>query len=120
MFRDNYLDFKSNQFTFASLTEPLTMNGDGHPQASGPSATSVAAARISHPDPPPSNRFTSLISSQKIATISEFELEDGTQMHDIQVAYKTWGKLNDKADNCMVICHALTGSADVEDWCVKA
>jgi homoserine O-acetyltransferase len=32
------------------------------------------------------------------------------------VAYKTWGKLNAAGDNVMVICHALTGSSDVEDW----
>ena len=85
-------------------------SSDGQPSSS-------SSPRVSHPEPQPSNRFTSLIGSQKIATLSDFDLEDGTVMHDVQVAYKTWGKLNAKKDNCMVICHALTGSADVEDWC---
>jgi homoserine O-acetyltransferase len=71
---------------------------------------------ISHPQPAPSNKFSSLIASQKIATVDSFTLESGIELQDVQVAYKTWGKLNAKRDNCMVICHALTGSADVEDW----
>ena len=32
------------------------------------------------------------------------------------MAYTTKGKLSPKGDNAMVICHALTGSADVSDW----
>lgn len=32
------------------------------------------------------------------------------------MAYKTWGVLNANADNAMIICHALSGSADVADW----
>lgn len=32
------------------------------------------------------------------------------------MAYKTWGRLNSEGDNCMVICHALSGSSDIEDW----
>lgn len=77
---------------------------------------SSSGYRISHPSPIPSNRFSSLIGNQKIATVDHFELETGDVLQDVQVAYKTWGKLNAAKDNCMVICHALTGSADVEDW----
>ncbi|KAJ3190745.1 homoserine O- acetyltransferase [Irineochytrium annulatum] len=53
---------------------------------------------------------------QSIARLPTFEAECGEVLTDVPVAYKTWGKLNDSASNCMVICHALTGSADVEDW----
>lgn len=35
---------------------------------------------------------------------------------NVPVAFKTWGRLADTRDNALVVCHALTGSADVEDW----
>lgn len=63
----------------------------------------------------PSSSYAALI-DQTTAIIPEFTLESGDVLHDVPVAYKTWGKLNEAHDNVMVICHALTGSADVEDW----
>jgi homoserine O-acetyltransferase len=62
------------------------------------------------------NKLMKLIPDQNITIIPEFTLESGVVLHKIPVAWKSFGKLNEKADNCMVICHALTGSADVEDW----
>ncbi|KAJ7171050.1 homoserine O-acetyltransferase [Mycena filopes] len=53
---------------------------------------------------------------QEVHIVPSFTLECGTELKEAPVAYKTWGKLNDARDNVMVICHALTGSADVEDW----
>ena len=60
--------------------------------------------------------YSSLVQDQKFATFSEFKLESLRILKGCQVAYKTWGKLNELGDNCMVICHALSGSSDVEDW----
>ncbi|KAG2101834.1 Alpha/Beta hydrolase protein, partial [Suillus discolor] len=53
---------------------------------------------------------------QNICIVPSFALENGRVLRGVPVAYKTWGKLNDARDNVMVICHAFTGSADVEDW----
>lgn len=44
------------------------------------------------------------------------ELELGGILPQVQVAYRTWGKLSDRADNAVLVCHALTGTADVDDW----
>ncbi|KAK9711906.1 homoserine O- acetyltransferase [Basidiobolus ranarum] len=64
----------------------------------------------------PENTFTQLVNGQKIAVIPSFTLDNGITLHDVPVGYKTWGNLNENRDNVMVICHALTGSADVADW----
>jgi len=55
---------------------------------------------------------------QDIIVLPSFTLECGETLRDVPVAYKAWGKLNEQRDNVMIICHAFTGSSDVEDWCV--
>ncbi len=73
----------------------------------------MATATSSHPPD-----FAKLILGQTIHVLPSFELESGVTLEQVPVAYKTWGKLNEAADNVMVICHAFTGSSDVEDWYV--
>lgn len=50
------------------------------------------------------------------AIVPEFTLESGAVIHNVPIAYKTFGALSQDGDNAMVICHALTGSSDVGDW----
>ena len=64
----------------------------------------------------PENPFSNLIPDQTIAIIPQFTLESGVVLRNAPVAYKTYGRLSPARDNAMVVCHALTGSADVGDW----
>jgi homoserine O-acetyltransferase len=43
-------------------------------------------------------------------------LESGTELPQVTVAYRTWGSLDADGGNAVLVCHALTGSADAEQW----
>lgn len=51
-----------------------------------------------------------------MTVIPRFILECGTVLQNVPVAFKTWGNLSVERTNVLVICHALSGSADVSDW----
>jgi homoserine O-acetyltransferase len=63
-------------------------------------------------------KYSDFISPQtQFYQLSEpFQLESGEVLINVQVAYRTWGKLNANRDNGVLICHALTGSSDADDW----
>ena len=62
------------------------------------------------------NPFTKLVHNQHVVQLPALVLESGLTLRNFPIAYKTWGKLNEAGDNCLVICHALTDSSDVADW----
>ncbi|WP_138431434.1 homoserine O-acetyltransferase MetX [Fodinibius saliphilus] len=45
-----------------------------------------------------------------------FITEKGEPIPQPSIAYKSWGNLNKAGDNVVVVCHALTGNADAEEW----
>lgn len=45
-----------------------------------------------------------------------FALESGRVLPGLDIAYRTWGRLSPAGDNAVVVCHALTGSADADQW----
>jgi homoserine O-acetyltransferase/O-succinyltransferase len=46
---------------------------------------------------------------------SDYVLESGAKFR-CQLRYKTYGTLNEQRDNCVVVCHALTGNASLHAW----
>lgn len=49
-------------------------------------------------------------------TIPSFTFEDGTTIPNAEIAFQTWGRLNEAGDNVVIVCHTLTGNTDVSDW----
>jgi homoserine O-acetyltransferase/O-succinyltransferase len=45
-----------------------------------------------------------------------FQVEAGIELPGVQVAYRTWGRLAPDGGNAVLVCHALTGSADADVW----
>lgn len=56
------------------------------------------------------------MTEQQIAVVPSFTLESGETLKNVPVAYTTRGQLSEQKDNALIICHALSGSADVADW----
>lgn len=51
-----------------------------------------------------------------VVEIGDFELESGDVLPDVRIAFRSWGQLNPTGTNAVVVCHALTGSPDVDLW----
>jgi homoserine O-acetyltransferase/O-succinyltransferase len=50
---------------------------------------------------------------RKFVSIGSMTLERGGELSSVRIAYETWGTLNKKADNAVLILHALTGDSHV-------
>ncbi|MEM7048216.1 MAG: homoserine O-acetyltransferase [Acidobacteriota bacterium] len=43
-------------------------------------------------------------------------LDSGERLASFRLAYRTWGQLDSRRSNAVLVCHALTGNADVDQW----
>lgn len=50
------------------------------------------------------------------ATDQPFQLFSGGSLQPVTLRYAVYGKLNERRDNAIVVCHALSGSARAADW----
>ena len=53
------------------------------------------------------------VGSRKFVDIGALELESGERIDDVQIAYETWGTLNEDCSNAVLVLHALTADSHV-------
>ena len=56
------------------------------------------------------------MSFKKFIYNKPFELENGSQLPEFELAYTTLGQLNKDKSNVVWICHALTANSEPEEW----
>ena len=54
----------------------------------------------------PKTEFLNLFNSS-----NPFFTEDGAVINNIEIAFQTYGRLNEEGTNAVIICHALTGNS---------
>jgi len=56
-------------------------------------------------------------SKPNITTIHQtWTTESGFDFPSVDIAWNSWGTLNENRDNVILICHALTGNSNAKDW----
>ena len=62
--------------------------------------------------------YTDIISNKThyFDSTESYTTELGVLLPSVRVAYRTWGTLNARKDNVVLICQAFTGSADADAW----
>ena len=51
-----------------------------------------------------------------LAQDAPFRLEAGGSLQPVSIRYAVYGELNQRRDNAVLVCHALSGSARAADW----
>ena len=54
--------------------------------------------------------------SRRFINVGAITLESGEVLPNVNIAYQTWGELNDDKSNAVLINHAMTGWSDVPGW----
>jgi homoserine acetyltransferase len=62
------------------------------------------------------DEYGTMDSSGETFAVKNFELESGHVLPEAQARYSHFGQLNEKKDNLLVVCHALTGNSRLDQW----
>ncbi|MCG9895552.1 MAG: alpha/beta fold hydrolase, partial [Fimbriimonadaceae bacterium] len=61
-------------------------------------------------------RLTPQAGSRHVTGLGPFELESGARLENADLAWESWGTLNESRDNAVLICHALSGDSHAAGW----
>ena len=95
-------------FLDTPFAPPIQSASPAHGPDRRTAPTSRTGAHSARPSTPP-RRSTG-------TSPEPLELELGGRLERVRVGYRTWGRLAPDGRNAVVVCHALTGTADVDSW----
>ena len=75
-----------------------------------------AANGVEHPAPGAGRAAFVSPETRTLDLPGELALELGGRLPGLRIGYRTWGTLAPDGSNAVVVCHALTGSADADLW----
>jgi homoserine O-acetyltransferase len=84
------------------------------PEDAVPSAFVTESNRLAISAKPPASgawRVGDDPGDRSFVSIGDLELERGTSLPAVSIAYETWGELNAAGDNAVLVLHALTGDS---------
>lgn len=61
-------------------------------------------------------RRKEMLNHQVFKYETPFQLENGDWLPEFELAYTTYGVLNEEKDNVVWVCHAFTGNSNPSDW----
>jgi homoserine O-acetyltransferase len=61
-------------------------------------------------------RQQAVTADRKFFDAGPLDCECGKTLPNVTVAYETWGQLNEKKDNAILVCHALSGDSHAIGW----
>jgi homoserine O-acetyltransferase len=73
-------------------------------------------ATTARPDPAKGRAAFVSPETRTLDVAGPFPLELGGALPALRIGYRTWGTLDPDGGNAVVVCHALTGSADADLW----
>jgi homoserine O-acetyltransferase len=94
-----------------STRRPARLAAAGTPVSDGGAPAAPAGHDTSRPDG--AWHEGDPVGQRSFVDIGDLELERGSVLPDVRIAYETWGRLNEAGDNVILVEHALTGDSHV-------
>ena len=62
------------------------------------------------------DRYHAFHTGELLTDSEPLQLESGETLSPLELAYNTWGELNEERDNAVIVAHGFTANSDISEW----